>query len=461
MPEDFDLPIDGEFDESSGGDDQPARKRRAVTPARRKVATPIRAAKRVVRRAAPVRHSEDEYEEIAAPLRSRPRIAIDAATSAPRRVNMYRRLALSFLAATICVIGIIVFFTFQRASVTVTQEPMSLAATFGVVIANDAATATVASSTPASTQVFQGIVMAVTTSTEQSFTPSTTSDKPGKSHGNVIVHNNGATPQSLVATTRFLSESGVLFRAVKPVVVPPHSTATVEIAADKPGAQGDVPATRFTIPGLAAAQQKVVFGTTDKPMSGGNAKVGTVSQADIDKAQEHVRKQLFEIGQNSLNAVQIPTGFELLYTPVNIKAESSAKAGDQTDQFTVTLSGTMAFVAYPKDVIFAAADREVQNKLPTPYHKVVFVNEAPIVSLQTINVENKTAILQIYREGRAELDARSVAFQPAQFIGRSKQEIMDQIKTIKGVKEVDVALFPFWVERAPKTSSRIQVQIGE
>lgn len=438
MRDDLDLPIDGETDERPK--------------ARRRVAARKRPVKRAAatRRAAPVYDMEEEVEPVR--VHERPRISIDAATNAPRKVNLYRRLAMTFLSATVVVVGIIAFFTFQKATISVKQEAIPVSASFS---------AEISESNTTSTMGFQGIVVAVTTSTEMLFQPSTTIDKPGKSHGTVTVYNNGSSAQSLVATTRFLSAGGVLFRAVNAVSVPVNGTATVEIAADKPGPEGDIPAGKFTIPGLNAAQQKLVYGESSQKMTGGAGKVGVVTQSDIDNAQESARKTLLEIGQKELTGVKVPVGSDVLYATVNIKAVSSAKVGDQVSEFKVTTSGTMAYVAYPKSSLFTAADREVQSKAPTAYHKVVFINDAPAISLQSIDVVKKSAVLQIYREGKAVLDTRSAALQPSMFMGQSKTQISDQITSIKGVTSVSVTLMPPWIDSAPKVPARIMVNIEE
>lgn len=440
MRDDLDLPIDGEGDIS-----RPKVKRRVATRKR-----PIKRAA-TTRRATPVYDMEEE-DDRPVQTHERPRISIDAATNAPRKVNLYRRLAMTFLSATVVVVGIIAFFTFQKATISIKQDAIPVAASFSAEISESSTTSTLG---------FQGIVVAVTTSTEALFQPSKTIDKPGKSHGTITVYNNGATPQSLVATTRFLSEGGVLFRAVNAVSVPVRGTATVEIAADKPGPEGDIAPGTFTIPGLNAAQQKLVYGESTQKMTGGAGKVGVVTQADIDSAQESARKTLLEIGQRELTSVKVPSGSDVLYTTVNIKAVSSAKVGDQVSEFKITTSGTMAYVAYPKLALFTAADREVQAKAPTAYHKVVFVNDAPAISLQTIDVVKKSAILQIYREGKAVLDTRSAALQPSMFMGQSKAQISDQISSIKGVTAVNVTLMPPWIDSAPKVPARITVNIEE
>jgi len=444
MRDDLDLPIDGEPESS------PRPK------ARRKVIIRKKPVKKTVssRRHTAVYSMEDEdAEEIVRPsFHERPRISIDAATNVPRKVNLYRRLAMTFLGATVVVVGIIAFFTFQQANIKVAQDAIPVAASFSAEISESSTT---------STLNFRGLVVAVTTSTESLYRPSTTIDKPGKAHGKLTVRNNGGSPQSLVATTRFLSEGGVLFRAVNAVSIPVNSSATVEVAADKPGASGDIPAGKFTIPGLNAAQQKLVYGESDKPMTGGSGKVGVVTQGDIDKAQEDARKTLLEIGQRELTSVKVPNGDDVLYATVNIKAVSTAKVGDEVSEFKVVTSGTMAYVAYPKNALFAAADHEVQTKAPTSYHKIIFVNDAPAISLQSIDVVKKSAILQIYREGHAVLDARSAALQPSMFMGQSRAQILEQIKSIKGVTNVEVTFMPPWIDRAPKVPARIMVEINQ
>lgn len=441
MAEDFDMQIDGEAE----GARTPKPRKRTVT-RKRVVKRPVAAR----RRAAETYDLGEDDEPVY--THQRPRISIDAATTAPRKVNLYRRLAMGFLGATVVLIGVIIFFTFQKANITIHQQSLPVAASFSADVVDGASSSTTA---------FQGLVVTVTTSTQAVYKPTTTVDKPGKSHGIVTVYNNGSTVQSLVATTRFLSEGGVLFRATHAVTIAPHATAEAEIAADKPGSSGDIGPGKFTIPGLNPAQQKLVYGVSTTAMTGGSGKVGVVTQADIDKAQEDARKALLEIGQRELTSVVVPPGDDVLYTTVNIKAESSVKAGDQVSEFIIKTSGTMAYVAYPKTAVYAAADREVQAKAPTSYHKVVFANEAPAVSLQTIDVLKKTATLQIYREGVAVLDARSAALQPTMFMGQTKTQIVDQLKSIKGVTDVDVTFMPPWIDHAPKVSSRIDVTIEQ
>lgn len=107
----------------------------------------------------------------------------------------------------------------------------------------------------------------------------------GTAGGDVVIYNEGRSSQPLVATTRFLSEDGVLFRLKDRVTIPPGGRVTARIEADEPGATGDVPAGRWTIPGLPPATQQVVYGISEAAMTGGVVLDGApLTQEELDAA---------------------------------------------------------------------------------------------------------------------------------------------------------------------------------
>lgn len=118
-------------------------------------------------------------------------------------------------------------------------------------------------------------------------------DRPGEEtigygKGTITVINESGSGQTLIATTRFLHEDGVTFRLDARVFVPARGRVTAAITADQPGAQGDVPVGRFTIPGLPVATQGVIYGETSEPTRGGLTVVGAPFTAD-DLAALHGR----------------------------------------------------------------------------------------------------------------------------------------------------------------------------
>lgn len=94
-------------------------------------------------------------------------------------------------------------------------------------------------------------------------------ESEGRAGGRIEVVNDSGSAQTLVASTRFLSEEGVLFRLAERVVVPPRGRVSATLAADAVGRAGDVGPGRFTIPGLPAASQRLIYGVSAEPMRGG------------------------------------------------------------------------------------------------------------------------------------------------------------------------------------------------
>jgi type IV pilus assembly protein PilM len=117
----------------------------------------------------------------------------------------------------------------------------------------------------------------------------------GKAAGTIDLINTTRNAQTLVATTRLLSEGGILFRLDDRVLVPAGGRISAHMTADRAGAQGDVPAGRFTIPGLSAALQTQVYGETKEAMRGGVTYIGTPYTAEeLEKAKSLVAAEAAE-----------------------------------------------------------------------------------------------------------------------------------------------------------------------
>lgn len=106
----------------------------------------------------------------------------------------------------------------------------------------------------------------------------------GIATGEVRLINTSGTDQSLVATTRLLSEGGVLFRLRDAVTVSAGDEAVAVVYADQPGASGDIGPSAFSIPGLPEARQAEVYGVSDTAMTGGVVATGEIQQETVDAA---------------------------------------------------------------------------------------------------------------------------------------------------------------------------------
>ena len=122
-----------------------------------------------------------------------------------------------------------------------------------------------------------------------------------KASGNITIYNDyQATPLKLIATTRFQTADGHIFRVPADVVVPAKvgskpGQVTVTVQADKAGADYNVTASKFTVPGLksSAAAYAHVYAQSTDPMTGGfvGDKPGVAAGA-LQTALANVRARL-------------------------------------------------------------------------------------------------------------------------------------------------------------------------
>lgn len=141
---------------------------------------------------------------------------------------------------------------------------------------------------------------------------------PELASGTVALVNTSATPQALVELTRLLSSDGVLFRLRTAVSVPGNGRVDAQVVADQPGAAGNVPAGRFTVPGLPAARQAEVYAESAAPMTGGIRQIGQITDADIQRALTLARAELSERAITAWRASLAP-GQLLLNEPLTLR----------------------------------------------------------------------------------------------------------------------------------------------
>jgi len=116
-----------------------------------------------------------------------------------------------------------------------------------------------------------------------------------KASGKIVIYNGyGSDPQPLVATTRFVTEDGKIFRLVKGISVPGMSgnepgVVEAEVIADSNGEEYNIGESDFSIPGFSGSSRadKIYAKSTSRMIGGssvGDSGTTAVSSADLDRA---------------------------------------------------------------------------------------------------------------------------------------------------------------------------------
>lgn len=383
--------------------------------------------------------------------------------------NIFNRIFILLLVSSLVLLFIASSFVFPRARVTVIPVHDTLEADLsGQMDIKETSLDTENGVLP--TQIFS-----TTFELTQQFPVSQEREVASKARGTIEVFNGYSTsPQTLVATTRFVSKDGKLFRSTKQIVVPaaklengkliPQST-TVEVVADKPGEEFNIGPSSFTIPGFKGSPKFEGFwGESRQNMQGGAVKMAKVVLAeDIEQAQASIEEQVTERAQTALlekagtSLTLVTPSMESKIIEVRTTPEEGEEAPD--GQFTLTIKAeARVFAVRSSDlseyITAKTADivPETRKRLPET-RKITFIVEDVDFDAGTLGFS-----LNIEEEITWRIDEKRLleALQ-----GKGVAEAQKVLRSFPEVKSAEIELWPRWRKALPGDSTKIKVVIKE
>ncbi|HPX94235.1 MAG TPA: hypothetical protein PLF30_01625 [Candidatus Moranbacteria bacterium] len=294
-----------------------------------------------------------------------------------------------------------------------------------------------------------------------------------KAEGSVTIYNEFSNaPQPLVATTRLETSDGKIFRIVKGVTVPGTTLVDgeikpgaieVQVVADQPGSDFNIDPSEFTIPGFkdspkyekfyAKSTEAMTGGTSDENASG----PAKVTQADIDKAKEKVKKALEEkiaetiANELSEDEISLEDAREIEAAKISI----SARVGQVLSSFNC--SGTAAFkaIVFSESDIKKAIEKSVKGKDDSEYEW-----KAAKIEYATVQPDFEKNILELKIHGEVAatpvIDAEKIKHE---ILGKRAEQLGDILRKYSSIKNVNVEFQPVFISRVPQYSKRVNVEI--
>jgi hypothetical protein len=367
-------------------------------------------------------------------------------------VKIYKKIVIIFLGPVLILAGVVLAATFSRATITVTasQVPVNVEAKINI-----------AQKTGTSDTVLGRVL---TTTLEDTATVSPKGEgvaKDAPATGTVTLVNNRAAPQTLIPTTRLLTASGVLFRIKARVNIPAGGELkNVAVYADQPGVSGNIPASTFTIPGLPAALQKLVYAASDASMTGGVVTVVGVSADDINGAVSDLKAKLSAKALDSFAEAIRQSGYDGIVSRVDeVSEQASAKVGDAVGSFTVHCKVTVIAVAYDRAKFDAVAQRMIAEAVPADM-ELKSSNVAIVApTVQNADATSGAATLVAELAGTATLAANNGILSKDRLAGLDASSAVGYLKSFGAVSDAKVTLWPFWVRKIPSLKSHIEIKV--
>lgn len=294
-----------------------------------------------------------------------------------------------------------------------------------------------------------------------------------KAKGTITIYNEfSSSPQPLVATTRFLSESGKLFRLVSGVTVPGTSkvgeetkpgAVEAEVIADESGTSFNIDPTKFTIPGFQGNSGKYskFYAKSSKAMAGGgsgNDQIKAISENDINSAKSSIQSG---INEAMLAKAKESAGDEyiILSEAVNIDETSyqfSNSVGEVTENFQVTAQVKASALAFREDDL-----KNVVNALvaKSSGDKVNIDSSSLDVQYGKADPDFKAGTMNIKVQGTNSL---GLGFDINGFkkniLGKSNLEVEEILNNYPDIEKAEVTYWPPFISgKIPRFESRVEV----
>lgn len=403
-----------------------------------------------------------------------PLAASAAAPKAQRTSNGTRKFIVIFLAAAIFSFLFTLSFAFNQAKIRVIPQKDGFSVNLPITVS-----AAVTEPDP-----IYGLVPGQTVQFEKEITRSfpSTGEKEifQKAKGKLTIYNNyGAQPQILVATTRFQTAEGLVFRITQAVAVPGATGSgdsfkpgqiEVDVVADRAGAEYNIGSSEFRIPGfLGSPRYQGFYAKSSGDFSGGFiGKAKVVTKEDIEAAEGSVREELSNEIKNYLSGL---TGLKIITEAFEIQIERTADSGKANDVATAIPGSAREpstrdqFKLGMKTGVFGIAfDEGAVKELVSQYvkdseNKNILQSGLELVySEPSLDREKQELSLKLAASGYTErpVDKEKIV---SEIKGRSGQEIKDYFSSLDEVESANIYFSPFWMRSAPKNADRIKVQI--
>jgi hypothetical protein len=372
----------------------------------------------------------------------------------PQTPGIYKKIAYSFVALTVVIVVVALWFSSVRATVLITPAKESTKVLIEVPIAKEASQGELVG------RVVQGVFEKT-----QEFTVNTgvAKEEIGTSTGKVKITNTYSSPQPLIKTTRLLTADGRLYRIAEGVTVPAGGSVTVDVYADEDGAAYDFSEkTNFTVPGLSSSMQKFVTAISVSSFEGGKRLIRALSVQDLQAAEKTLQDAVLEDAKKKLRGdVNSTVLSEAVYVVDHTERNTSANPGDETDHFLMSMKLNVTGVFYSKSDLDALVRTKVTEKLAKGR---TIISKEPLnvtYAVKDADAANERATVSVSAEMLTIPTSADNLISKESIAGLPISDAEQKLQQMSGVEDALITIHPSWVRRLPTLAGRINVKISQ
>lgn len=387
----------------------------------------------------------------------------------PRKTLSFRGLVFFAVASSVLLVVAALFLLLPKAYVSVVARKRTVTAKIPVVVSKNAASVSVSSG------ILPGQLIAAEKSGSKTVNVSGEKEEVSlKASGFITIYNAySAAPQKLVATTRFETKDGKIFRIENPIIVPgakmaggslTPSSIRASVTADVPGDAYNIGPEYFTIPGFKGSPKYAGFyARSFEPMSGGRiGLMPKLTETALTQAKDELQKELFkQIEESSLSSLSDAQDLKLIGGASSVKVDYfkyNLPPGSAADSVTIEMKITVQAIYFREKDLNVLIAGTLSGKYPElnggnlgfnlvfPVPKADFTKGELSFTLDINENQNFAGEMNILKRELA---------------GKQESEMRSVISSKSFIDSATISLWPFWVRRAPGSPDRIVITLDE
>lgn len=287
-----------------------------------------------------------------------------------------------------------------------------------------------------------------------------------KATGRITVYNAySSQPQTLVATTRFVTPDGKIFRLIDQLLIPGAtvkdgkiipSSVEADVTADKAGSDYNVgPVSHLSIPGFKGTPKYDGFyGALLSGTKGGFAGMKAVpTTQDTATAKVKATEVLTNALKNNFSA-SAPDGFKILASDVKVTKLTVNETTDDKGNFSVFGEAIFRATGFREEDLIS-----LLLSLASAGKKLVFDDLK--IDYSQIKPDFERGKLNFYVTAQGDLKAffDEDGFKNS-ILGKDADTVRMSVLGLEGLANARVSLWPFWINNVPSSGSRVTVSVN-
>ena len=301
-----------------------------------------------------------------------------------------------------------------------------------------------------------------------------------KARGKITIYNEyNSSPQPLVATTRFLSSDGKIFRLVSGVTVPGMEKAGEEIKpgmieaqviADEAGESFNIGPDKFTIPGFKGSGEEKYskfYAKSAENMSGGgngnqDQTANYITDQDISSAKS---KLLDKLNNDIKEKIKQSANENMIILDDAIRGDEpvykiSNASGDVVDTFQVVVQAKVRAIIVAEDD-FNEMVKKMISQTGSVEEKIDGNSIRIDFGKSSIDFEKGKINIKFHATGEIIPDI-NLELIKEEILGKNNEELTAYLNNFSDIQDASVEYWPSFVNRhIPQIKSRVKVMLDK